>query len=98
MPLDLDPKLIHVFKNSSPQVLQKMRPALNEKDYVELSRQAQYLKSTCTNVGALRMHKIAVKIENSCSAMDRNLTQQLIEALEGEFKSAAMELKKYEAA
>jgi two-component system, sensor histidine kinase len=91
-------ELIELFNDSAPKTFKDFQGLLAKKDFTGLSHLAHTFKSTCANVGAIRMRSLAGRLEMVQPTDEVEEVRKLIDALEQEYKNVAGELKKYVAA
>ncbi len=90
--------LIDALNSTAYKTFKDLRSHLARKDFNELSQLAHKFKSTCANVGAVRMRSLSARLEMLQGADDPREIEKLIDALEQEYKIVAQELKRYAAA
>ncbi|MES3037264.1 MAG: ATP-binding protein [Bdellovibrionota bacterium] len=90
-------EIVAIFKVQAPKAIAKMRCALGRNDLLEVSKIAHNLKSSCANVGAVKMRTLAEKLEKQTST-DMESLNLLLDAMENEFNIAREELDKHAAA
>jgi two-component system, sensor histidine kinase len=88
-------ELIQIFNTTAPKTFKEMRGLLAKKDFDGLNRIGHAFKSTCANVGAVKMRGLAGRLETVKPTDQDDEARKLIDALELEYKNVAEELKKY---
>jgi len=91
-------ELVNIFETTGPKTFKELRSLVSKRDWNELSRLAHQFKSTCANVGAVRMRSLAGRLEMVQPSDEPQEIMKLIDAIEHEYKSVSQELKKYVAA
>ncbi len=95
---DLTREIIDIFLATAPCDMASLRQAQKDKDADAIGQVAHSLKSSCTNVGAVRMQEISSRLEKIVSQDDLVLADGLLSALEKEFIQVASALRGYNAA
>lgn len=90
---DVTSQLVQIFKLDAPQTIQRMRLAQNKKDYFELARLAHTLRSSCANLGILRMRDLCGQLESLSFEKKDSALDLRIERLESDFKRSLSQLQ-----
>jgi HPt (histidine-containing phosphotransfer) domain-containing protein len=86
-------KLIDVFLENTPRVLNESRAALTEKLSPLLERAAHTLKGSCSNFGAERMRAACEQLEVIARMGDLEQAVEWIEKIEKEFEYVRIALE-----
>lgn len=87
-------ELIDLFMKEVPEDIRQIRSAIFRGQFDQVSKRAHGLKSSCANLGILRMKEFCEKLEKARENSNPQDLSILIETLEKEFHLAAVELKK----
>jgi PAS domain S-box-containing protein len=86
-------KLIDVFIDNSPRVLEEARHALATRLSPQLERAAHTLKGSCSNFGAERMRAACERLEHAARAGNLENGANLIKEIENEFELVRLALE-----
>jgi two-component system, sensor histidine kinase len=91
---DLVQKVREEFMSSGPDVIATLRGMAQENKLTELVNLAHHFKSTCANIGAIRMREVLIRLEKSDSnPQPISVLISLIDVLEREFNRAIIEFE-----
>ena len=82
---ELEQELINLFLEDTPQRLAELEHSITTGDAITIQEAAHTLKGSCGNMGAVRMHHLAVDIEASARKGDLKDIQQPVQALAAAF-------------
>lgn len=91
-------KLIDVFLENTPRVLNEVRAALTGKSTSEIELAAHALKGSCSNFGAERMRASCERLEEVARAGELEEAKEWIEKVEKEFEYVRIALEQEKAA
>ena len=86
-------KLIDVFIENTPRVLQEARASLARRMSPQLERAAHTLKGSCSNFGAERMRKACESLETVARGGELERAEELINLIEKEFEYVRLALE-----
>jgi HPt (histidine-containing phosphotransfer) domain-containing protein len=90
---DLVNKVITIFLNDSPERLKELRKAVHSGDASAINRIAHTLKSSCTNLGALKLSSLFKEMEAMGRANAIERTPQLLSQIDMEFLAVESAMK-----
>lgn len=86
-------RMIRLYLQRSPELIEEMRQSLKEGDMVRLQRAAHTLKSTSASMGIQRVAKLSLDLELMASKNRLEEPEQLIDSIEQEFLRARPHLE-----
>lgn len=86
--------LCREFLTDAPERIQRMKGALNRKDWQELERDAHSLKSSSASLGAILMSKLCATIETAARKNEGAELETLLDQLEQELPRVAAAFKR----
>src|SRR5262249_1794589 len=86
-------KLIDVFIENSPRVIEEARGALATRLSPQLERAAHTLKGSCSNFGAERMRAACERLEHAARAGNLENASSLIKEIDNEFELVRLALE-----
>jgi HPt (histidine-containing phosphotransfer) domain-containing protein len=86
-------ELVQVFIEDSNVAFIQMRQAIQEARFEDVARVAHTLKSSCSNLGVMRMRDLALWIEQSAKNSTSKQLSILVDTIQREFDDAAPVLK-----
>ena len=90
---DLLNKIITIFLNDSPERLKELRKTVNSSDAPSINRIAHTLKSSCANLGAMKISSLFREMEAMGRTNSIEHAPELLSQIETEFKVAEFALK-----
>ncbi len=85
-------QLLELFRNQTPERVASIRHGFRPEHTEEATRAAHSLRSTATNLGAMRLAELAFEAENALRSGSFEGLDGLADALEGEFQTACQAL------
>ena len=85
-------ELIQLFIDRSPTIIQDIREAASQRDYVKMSRSAHSLKGSCGNLGIRRLMACCEKIETLGTQGRIDEAASLLEELDQTYQHSTREL------
>jgi two-component system sensor histidine kinase/response regulator len=82
---NLLPKVLHMYLNHAPQLLNTMRDAVAHNDALALQRAAHSLKSSSANVGAMQLAAFSKEMEALGKAQKVDQAVSLLATIEAEY-------------
>lgn len=95
---DLMGQLIDLFCQETPGMIQTLRTAVQQDDFVAAAKAAHALKSSSGTLGAHRLREICEFIEHPIGKPTRESLSIMADTLEREFQLAVRELQKHKVA
>ena len=81
-------QMIRLFLENAPTRLDQVRKGLSEGNVRDAERGVHSLKSSAANVGAMKLSRLAARMEELASGGDLGSVAGLMPSLEGEFAAA----------
>jgi signal transduction histidine kinase/CheY-like chemotaxis protein len=91
---DIVKRLVGIYLNNSPGVLQEIRKAAESKDTEKLWQSAHSLKSSSANIGATSLAFLCEDLESMGREKQVDKALQTVAVIEEEFRAVAVELGK----
>ncbi|MBX9767989.1 MAG: CHASE3 domain-containing protein [Bdellovibrionales bacterium] len=90
--------LISVFDRETPNLLVDLKKHLASGEFEAMGKIAHQLKSSCANLGVIRLRELAIRMEDAVPEKNIQVMELLLSSMENDFAHASEELKKYRAA
>lgn len=92
---DIAREVVSVFLNDIPLRIAEINEVLEEKNAEKLRAAAHQLKGSAANIGATRLYKIAMKLENNAKDGDLVQSAELVPLLMENARKLIEELKHF---
>ncbi len=79
--IEFEIEVLQVYVEDVHQRLEIMRGAIASSDHLQVMKEAHHIKGSSSNVGALRMRDLAVKLEELNLEQDSTKATELIEEM-----------------
>ncbi len=86
-------KLINLYLENTPDLIELMTQAANDKDGDSLSETAHTIKSSSRNLGAIKLAQLCEKCECNSKEKNQSKIDELINEIKNEYKRVEAELK-----
>ena len=87
-------RLIDVYMDTSPRLLQELRSALNEEDAALVELNAHSLKSSSAALGAMEFSGLCREVEEGCRAGKMHGLDQTVHNMEAQFPGVCAALQR----
>ena len=78
-------KVIHIYLQEAPEIIQVLRGAISEKDFETVRRKAHYFKSSSANLGALKLAEWCKELEIMGKDKELEKAGNILEKIEKNF-------------